>query len=220
MRPLCALLFLAALPWAAQAAEPVSENPPNTPAPSPVKETPPSPWVVPDLPSADIRLSWSDFRELLQLLQPPAGKQAEKPAPPPWPWAVTSAHYQLDATDGQSVRADVTFEVEVWADAWTTIPILGDAVALGSVQLDGKASVLRDESGWFTLLLNEPGHHQLEITFYARPVEKEGDVRLEMPVTPATEIAAWTFGMDVPAVDPDCYWVFSCGSRYSKPLDR
>ena len=192
MRPLILSLLLLCSAHAVP-----DENPP-TQSISPT--TPPVEWVVPDLPSADMRLSWGDFRELLQLLQPAMKPEKDKPEPP-WPWAVTGARYQLDATDGRTVRAEVTFDIEVWAEGWTTIPLLGNTVAVSSVQIDGEPSALREEGEWFNLLLQAPGHYQLEVSFFAQPLEVDGDVTLQFAAAaaPVTEVRL-LLGADAAAV--------------------
>ena len=198
----CALILMLAL-----ASNPVAAGEPDTPLPTTAETVAPRPATleIPDLPSADMRLSWSDFRALLQLLRAPEPKEAEKPAPPPWPWTVNSARYQLDATSAQTVAVEAVYELAVWAEEWTTIPILGSDVALSAVRLDGEAAQLRDVEGWYTLLTNTPGPHRLEVEFFTRATEREGDVTLAFPAVPAaiTE-ARLLLGTDAAAVSsPD-----------------
>ncbi|MBI2424224.1 MAG: hypothetical protein HYV27_15440 [Candidatus Hydrogenedentes bacterium] len=183
MRPILLSLFLLFTALSALADDLATLAPPP---PGP----PDTEWIVPELPSADMRLSWSDFRTLLQLLPTAAQTGREKPDPPPWPWAVTSARYHLDATDHPAVPAELSLEVEVWADAWTTIPLLGNSIAVSSVSIDGTASSLRDQDGWFTLLLKDPGHYRVDIAFFAQTVEADGEVTLQFPAVaaPVTEV--------------------------------
>jgi len=98
---------------------------------------------------------------------------------------VSSALYELDSTSPPSVTAKVTYELEVWGDAWNTIPILGSNIALSSVKLDGEPAHLRDIDGYFTLLTNAPGRHRLEVSFFTHTTEHEGDVTLEFMAIPA-----------------------------------
>lgn len=171
--------------------------------PEPVVTTQAAPvgLVVPELPSADMRLSWSDFRELLQLLQPPAGPKTPDEEAPPWPWTLTSARFVMDATDADGVRVEATFGVEVWAESWSTVPLLGNTVALTEVSVDGVASALRDDGGWFTWLTRDPGAHTVSVAFYTRPREQEGDVTLSFPMASAavTEVRL-LLGTDAAAV--------------------
>jgi hypothetical protein len=182
-------------------AEEIPMGPSLSPSP-PVNTDQVDGWNVPELPSADMRLSWTDFRELLRLLQPAPEKElAAEKSSPPWPWAVSTARYQLDATSSQTVKVKAVYEIQVWDDEWSTIPILGDTVALSDVLLDGEPFHLHESAGWLSLLTNEPGLHRLEVAFFARQVEREGDVSLDFPAAPAsvTEVRL-NLGADAAAV--------------------
>ena len=145
---------------------------PSPPPPENSSDEAPSavPWQVPDLPSADMRLSWTDFRELLHLLQPPAQANQGEEEAPPWPWSVASAHYDIDATHSDSVHCTAVFEIQVWQSGWSTIPVLGDSVALHRVSLDGEVAYLQRNESWLSLLIGEPGLYQLEVEFYVARV--------------------------------------------------
>ncbi len=141
---------------------------------------------IPDLPSADMRISWTDFKELLQLIQ--TEKIAVAPGvekkKPPVPWSLLDAHYDVDATTPDSVAITATLGLHVWSEDWERIPVLGEAVALESATLDGAPCFLARDGGKYTLLIDEPGTHELVVKFHLRATAKEGVVSFEAPVTP------------------------------------
>jgi len=76
------------------------------------------PWrnlIVPDLPTADMRMSWNDFKELLVRIQLPPKEEA-KPEEAPLPWTLSAAKYQADARVFAVRRQRAYAERERWAD--------------------------------------------------------------------------------------------------------
>nr|AUN37043.1 hypothetical protein [uncultured bacterium] len=157
----------------------------EAPAPATAEQSSDSKLRVPDLPSADMRLSWSDFRSLIELLQeqPKADKPAEDK--PPVPWSLQSATYTAQELENGAIRVDADIALQVWDTGWAQIPILGDAAALESAELDGEASNLLRKDAWFNVLIHGAGAHGLKLHFYAMREEKEGVVTASFPAAAA-----------------------------------
>jgi hypothetical protein len=136
--------------------------------------------VVPDMPSADMRMSWKDFKELLVLMQP-AAETEEEEAEPLFPWSISAVTYAADARDDGAVRVRARFEIQVWAEDWVAIPIIGTAVALSEVKLDGQPFFLKQSKEWSLLITNSPGAHTLEVAFFVPTTEKDGTVHFKFP---------------------------------------
>jgi len=134
--------------------------------------------AIPDLPSANLQVSWSDFKTLLQQLQPPPPPPI---APPPVPWSLNSTVFLADATTPNAVRIEAEYQVHVWAEGWNKIPLLGAEAALESALLDDKPSFLSVEKDQFVLLLDRPGAHVLKAVFHAPVATKEGIVSFGFP---------------------------------------
>lgn len=144
-------------------------------------------FIMPDLPSADMRISWPDFVHLLEMVQEAERPgEAQEKAPPPWDWAIPAAHYDVDATTPGAARVEATFDVQVWSEEWVTLPILGRQAALASATLDGEPTVLKEENAWFSLAIDEPGMHALKLVYHLPTEEKEGDVSFQFTAAPTT----------------------------------
>ena len=145
--------------------------------------------VLPELRSAAMSIPWSDFRELIKMLQPPAVPEEEKP---PIDWTVASARYDGEVTADNTVRIRASMDIVVWKPkGWVRIPVIGDTVAPVSVTLDGKeTSLSAGASGWFMLMLEGPGRHKLDISFFVNSTFEEGVVSFAFPCsrTPLTHM--------------------------------
>jgi len=145
--------------------------------------------VLPELRSAAMSIPWSDFRELIKMLQPPAVPEEEKP---PIDWTVASARYDGEVAADNTVRIRASMEIVVWKPkGWVRIPVIGDTVAPVSVTLDGKeTSLSAGEAGWFMLMLEGPGRHKLDISFFVNSTFEEGVVSFAFPCsrTPLTHM--------------------------------
>ena len=140
---------------------------------------------IPDLPTADMRMSWQDFKELLELFQDRA-PDSEEPEPerPPVPWSVRDVAYDIDATDPAAIRVDAVMRLFVWSDEWSTVPVLDAATALDAVSLNGEEAFLTRKEGLFVLYLNEPGDHTLAYSFFVPAKRNEGVVSIVVPAQP------------------------------------
>jgi hypothetical protein len=137
---------------------------------------------LPDLPSAAVSISWEDLKGLLLKLQPDKTLEREI-EPAPVPWTVSKSYYAAKAGADHSVRIDAVFDIVVWKDrGWAQIPIVGGAIAPVDITLDGDpTSLVADEAGWFTLLINKPGPHRLELSFFIQAQAADGVVSFEFP---------------------------------------
>lgn len=171
---------------------------------------------IPDLPTADMRLSWQDFRELLKLIQPDQQPAAtEKKKKPPTPWAFLDCVYQADATRDGEVRVDAVITLQVWEDDWVEIPVLGKGVALESATLDGESSFLTQKEDWYNLMLDQPGVHTLALTFYVASESNEGVVAFTFPA-PATPVTRMTLQLALPEAQISSPVAASVQSRKTK----
>lgn len=138
--------------------------------------------LFPDLPSAAVSISWEDLKGLILKLQP-LEKTEEKREPAPVPWTLAEATYAAKAGPDHSVRIDAVFDIVVWKErGWVKIPLIGGAIAPVDIVLDGEpTSLITGPRGWYTLLLNEPGNHRLELSFFIRAKAVDGTVSFEFP---------------------------------------
>jgi hypothetical protein len=172
------------------------------------------PGSILDLPSATLEMKWSDLRALL--LQARAAE--EETAPPPIECTVSSAQYRATAVSPKTLRVEGRFTITVWKrKGWTQASIIGDRVAPTSVMLDGEAaSLARTQDGHFALLLDTPGTHTLELTFYVACEQHEGLVRCSFPTvpTPLTEMH-----LDLPIADANVRAPEAAGLSVNKTKD-
>ena len=138
-----------------------------------------------DLPTATVQMSWTDIKALIEAAQPPTPPTEEEERPPV-EWSLASAEYDAEVVSPESVRITGRFQVVVWKrEGWVQIPIIGDSVAPSSATLDGEeTSLLRTETGTFTLLLDEPGAHSLELVFFVACTDEDGVVGFTFPCIP------------------------------------
>lgn len=141
-------------------------------------------FLIPELPSAGMYVSWKDFKELLGLIQArqPEQKPAPKPEPkPPAPYTLLSADYRAELVSPGSIQIDAAVRLQVWAEEWTQVPLVGDSVALTTAVVDGKESFLHRREPWFELLNREPGAHEIQLRFYVPATDNEGVVTFKVP---------------------------------------
>lgn len=150
--------------------------------PAPAVAQDPARSLFPDLPSAAVSISWEDLKGLLLKVQPQE-KPQERPEPAPVPWALAKTAYAAKAGEDLSVRIDAVFDIVVWKErGWVRIPIVGGAIAPVGIVLDGEpSSLVVDKKGWYTLLLNEPGPHRLELSFFIQAHADQGVVSFDFP---------------------------------------
>ena len=151
-------------------------------------QTPPKERIeLPDLPSADMRLAWTDFQELLRLVlekQEAEKREPEKEPPAPWPFTVQETRYQAAAGPG-TLRIDAEIVFHVWTEDWIQLPVLGTETALESATLDGGPCHLVNENKRHVLPLKGAGDHTLRVTFYVATQEEKGVVSTEFDCVPA-----------------------------------
>ncbi len=144
--------------------------------------------VLPKLRSASMSIPWSDFKQLLDMIEPAPAKPKEER--PPIDWTLSTARYNAEAGKDGSVRIQAELEIVVWKPkGWVQIPVIGDTVAPVSATLDGEeTSLVPNESGWFTLLIDTAGRHLFELCFFVRSASEEGVKTFTVPCsrTPLT----------------------------------
>lgn len=152
-------------------------------------EKPPS-LIVPDLPTADMRLSWQDFRELLLLIQSPEAEKAEpedalKRQPPPVRWTLFHAEYDVDAREGGSAVVQAVLSFQVWQQGWVTLPLFDSEAGIESILVNGAAAPLIADGERYAVLIDKPGEYRIEAVFSVRTTESDGVVSLEYAVPEA-----------------------------------
>jgi len=144
---------------------------------------------LPQLPSAAMSIPWSDFRELLKQIEPAPAPEKEQP---PVEWTVSKADYDAELVADNTVRIRARIDVVVWKPSgWVTIPVIGDTVAPVSATLDGQdVSLAAGDDGWFRLMLEGPGAHTFETTFFVKCTYDNGRTAFEFPCarTPLTSM--------------------------------
>jgi len=135
---------------------------------------------LPQLPSAAMSIPWSDFRELLKQIEPAPVPEKEQP---PAEWTVSKGGYEAELVADNTVRIRARINVVVWKPSgWVTIPVLGDTVAPVSATLDGEdVSLAAGDDGWFRLMLEGPGVHEFETTFFVKCTYDNGRAAFEFP---------------------------------------
>lgn len=145
------------------------------------KEAPPPALRIPDLPGADMRMSWNDFKSLLALIEREEPKvQKECPVP----FSILSADYTAEALSG-TVRIQAVLEIHVWSESWVSIPILGKDVGLESAKVDGEPSLLTQTGERYAVMLGATGTHTVQLVFYVPVETTEGVVSFSFPCAQA-----------------------------------
>lgn len=142
---------------------------------------------LPDLPTAQVAIPWSELKGLLEARVVPEEEEAKEKEKPPVEWTIGEARYTAVVEKGASARIEAAFEVYVWKpEGWTKIPLLAPTVAPVSLRLDGKPAPLVSVDGDMRgLLLESPGAHRVESTFFVPLKSSEGVVSLEYASAPA-----------------------------------
>lgn len=177
MRFACFLLVFALLVVAARAEEPA---PPPRPAAA----------ILPDLPSANMYLSWDDFCRILDMLAAARAKDEAPPeSEPPVEWSLVAAHYDADA-DASHARIEAGIKLKIWKQGWIQAPVVGAEVALESAELDGEPVALIQQTGWLAVMLDEPGDHEIRLVFHVpcRQTEGVGEFSFKCARTPVTRM--------------------------------
>ena len=153
---------------------------------------------IPDLPSADMRLSWEDFRQLLELslelererermAKDQSLQEIEEELPAETPWAIVKAVYDADATHGDTVLIQARLGLYVWEKGWVQIPLFGIDVGLESVLLNEKQVPVVLKDNRHVLPINETGEHLVEVVFSVRAPLKDGVAQLTFDGPEATQ---------------------------------
>ncbi len=146
---------------------------------------------IPDLPSADMRLSWQDFRQLLELalelererdsaIEKAKEKEEEEAEtfPADTPWAIIEAAYDADATTGDAALISARLRLHVWEKGWVQIPLFGIDVGLESVLLNEHPVPVLLRDNRHVLPINQTGEHTVEVVFSAQAPLVKGVARL------------------------------------------
>jgi len=136
---------------------------------------------MPDLPSAGVHLSWSDFKVILEGLAT-ADPSKTPEDPPPVPWAVQGLVCEVDATDPAAVRIDARIRLQVWAPRWALVPLFDWDTAVESVALNGETTYLVEMDGRAVMPVEAPGLYEVTATYFTRAQSARGEVRLPVPV--------------------------------------
>lgn len=126
---------------------------------------------------AEVTLPFAEIRKLLD-----AASSAPTDEQPPIPAAVTKASLEL-SLGGETPTATAQFEVEVLAQGWQVVPLIGALFRLAEVSSDQATIVQKD--GILCLVTNKPGRTTATLNFEVPP-QLLGLGRLPLRFAPAT----------------------------------
>lgn len=136
-------------------------------------------------------LTREQFRQLLGQMTPPPAAEAK----PPRDVMLLSADY-AGTLDAAGARFRATFELEVFpADhpqAFRTIPLFREELALEEVRLDGRPVSLVTADGWQKLVTNQTGRHTVFAVFSVpSKLSAVSGLDFSIPETPITHVSLW-----------------------------
>ncbi len=168
---------------------------------APVLSAGASPPKIPDLEGSQMKIPWSDFKKILEMIQPEEKKPEEVKEPvPPAPFVLTSARYEgrLEA-DAAVFDASIEFTV-LDKKQWLEIPVLNESLAVEEVKLDGEPVLIEIKNGWHGVLIQSPGKHTLKARFYVPFGNARGPRSLSLSVA-RTPVTTLSFKVDEPGLD-------------------
>jgi hypothetical protein len=138
---------------------------------------------VPNMGQSKVRVTWQEFKALLEWSIQERDKA--KTLPPPVDWAITSADYVGDLMkDGAVFTA--TFKISVLKEKeWKVIPLLPATVALQEVTLPKGAS-LRTSNNMYEMLTTETGPMEAKLKFAVAVREQAGSNTLMFGRVPSS----------------------------------
>ncbi len=144
--------------------------------------------IVPDIPSAQMTLSWQDFMKLMEIVKSPKMEAA------PLPYAVTQARYTVELADEDSVQVNVDLNVSVWTQdsKWVSAPVLSGALAPTSANVGGpESNGLAAQGEWLCLVTKQPGNYNVNATFFLPLERAEGreSFSFACPQAPTTNMS-------------------------------
>lgn len=136
--------------------------------------------------NGNVVLSRQAFRSLVNQMKPPQDPDEQ----PPFEYLITKALY-LGKMQNESTRFTAEFIVHVLKkDGYVRIPLLPAAMALEDVQLNRQQTMIVDQGGYHTIILNDPGIYQVQATFSMESSLIKGPHRIDLQIqkTPITLI--------------------------------
>lgn len=113
-------------------------------------------------------LSYEQLNELLAIV-----RAATTTGAAPLEATVEGGVYR-GTVDGQRVRFDVTFEVETYRGRWQRVDLPFQGVALESVNTPDEVTLTARPEGGYSLWVERPGRHSVELRFTVPIVESPG----------------------------------------------
>ena len=138
---------------------------------------------VPNMGTSKVRVTWQEFKALLEWSIQERDK--DKALPPPVDWAITSADYVGDLQkDGATFTA--TFKISVLkAKDWKVIPLLPATVAVQDVTLP-KNAYLRLSNNMYEMMTTETGPMEATLKFAVAVREQAGSNTLVFARVPSS----------------------------------
>lgn len=103
------------------------------------------------------------------------------------PFAISRATYAGELRDEALIWTG-DFEVEIFGGGRITLPVMPSGVTLSDVRVDGEASTVFEEDGFFATVLQGRGRHRIQVAFQVPVVSDDGPPRasLQIPKIPVS----------------------------------
>jgi len=148
----------------------------------------------------NVVLTRTEFQRLVDLMKPPAGRDAK----PPFDYLVTKAIYSGDMEDNNtSFTAAFTVHV-LKKDTYLRIPLLSQGIALEDIQVDGEQALVVSESAYHTVVLSKSGEYVVTASFSLKSSLDKGPHKIDLTIlqTPITllrlELPLKDIDVDIP----------------------
>jgi hypothetical protein len=173
----------------------------------------------------EIKLSWDEFKKLLaqtgedvkveyniengmvvltreqfKALLDKMKKPDVSPVVPPGDYLITRAEYN-GIMGESSTTFNVAFDLEIFEKDrkdYPKVQLLPQGVALRDMKLDGRPALVMIENGWYVLVTDKVGQHNVTLSFSIRTELNKGPDVLNLTI-PRTAITL--FNIDIPVTD-------------------
>lgn len=136
--------------------------------------------------NGNVVLSRQAFTDLVNRMKPPMDPDEH----PPFDYLITKALYQ-GKMQSESTRFTAEFVIHVLKkNGYVRIPLLPASIALEDVRLNRHQTLIVDQNGYHTMLLNDPGVYQVQAKFSMESSLMKGPHRIDLQIqkTPITLI--------------------------------
>lgn len=141
-------------------------------------------------------LTREQFKELLDKMKKPD----VSPVVPPGDYLITKAEYN-GVMGENSTTFDVAFDLEIFEKDrkdYPKVQLMPEAVALRDIKIDGRPALVMIENGWYVLVTDKVGQHNVTLSFSIKTELNKGPDVLNLTI-PRTAITL--FNIDIPVID-------------------